>query len=67
MADQRIAQALADATDTRAVVVEAGALRSVDRVFAECFAGAAAIVVAHEAGLLEPCADALFAPGGFWS
>lgn len=47
-ADQRIAQALADATDTRAVVVEAGALRSVDRVFAACFAGAPAIVVADE-------------------
>jgi glycerol-1-phosphate dehydrogenase [NAD(P)+] len=48
MADQRIAEALRDASDTRAVVVEAGALAAVDRVFAECFGDAAAIVVADE-------------------
>jgi glycerol-1-phosphate dehydrogenase [NAD(P)+] len=48
MADQRIAQALRDATDTRAVLVEAGALRSAERVFAECFGAAAAVVVADE-------------------
>jgi glycerol-1-phosphate dehydrogenase [NAD(P)+] len=49
MADDRIEQALANATDTRAVVVEAGALRLAERVFAECFGReAAAVVVADE-------------------
>jgi glycerol-1-phosphate dehydrogenase [NAD(P)+] len=48
MAGERIAQALRDATDTRAVVTEAGALRSAERVFAECFRDGAAVVVADE-------------------
>jgi glycerol-1-phosphate dehydrogenase [NAD(P)+] len=49
MADQRIAEALRGASDTRAVTIEAGALAAVDRVFAESFgARAAAIVVADE-------------------
>src|SRR4051794_27100227 len=48
MADDRIAEALRDASDTRAVVVEAGALATVERVFAECFGDAAAVVIADE-------------------
>src|SRR4051794_38629323 len=48
MADDRIAEALRDASDTRAVVVEAGALAAVERVFAECFGDTAAVVIADE-------------------
>jgi glycerol-1-phosphate dehydrogenase [NAD(P)+] len=49
MADERIADALRNASDTRAVVVEAGALAAVDRVLADCFGDtAAAVVVADE-------------------
>jgi glycerol-1-phosphate dehydrogenase [NAD(P)+] len=48
MADQRLADALRDASDTRAVVVEKGALAAVADVFAECFGDAAAVVVADE-------------------
>src|SRR4051795_12684173 len=48
MADDRIAEALRDASDTRAVVVEAGALATVERVFAECFGDAAPVVIADE-------------------
>ena len=48
MADDRIAEALRDASDTRAVVIDAGALAAVERVFAECFGDAAAVVVADE-------------------
>src|SRR4051794_11411814 len=49
MADHRIADALRDASDTRAVVTEEGALGATARVLAECFgADAPAIVVADE-------------------
>jgi glycerol-1-phosphate dehydrogenase [NAD(P)+] len=49
MADQRIADAVRAASDTRHVVIEAGALRVVDRVLAECFGDdAPAIVVADK-------------------
>src|SRR3954469_8357387 len=67
MADDRIEHALANATDTRAVLVEAGALRSAAGVFAECFAReAAAVVVADEttwAVAGEAVHDALRAAG----
>lgn len=46
MANERIEAALAGATDTRAVVIEAGALSSVADVFRESFPGARAVVVA---------------------
>jgi glycerol-1-phosphate dehydrogenase [NAD(P)+] len=50
MADQRIADAVRAASDTRHVVIEAGALAAVDRVLAEGVgAEAAAVVVADEA------------------
>src|SRR4051794_17681548 len=50
MADQRIADAVRAASDTRRVVIEAGALAAVDRVLAEGVgAEAAAVVVADEA------------------
>src|SRR4051812_16979962 len=49
MADQRIADAVRAASDTRHVVIEAGALAAVDRVLAEGVgAEAAAVVVADE-------------------
>src|SRR3954451_7832477 len=50
MADQRIADAVRAASDTRHVVIEAGALAAVDRVLADGIgAEAAAVVVADEA------------------
>src|SRR4051794_1702596 len=50
MADQRIADAVRAASDTRRVVIEAGALAAVDSVLAEGIAAeAAAVVVADEA------------------
>jgi glycerol-1-phosphate dehydrogenase [NAD(P)+] len=48
MGGERITNALAEATDTRVVVVAAGALRSVGDVFADCFAERPAGVVADE-------------------
>src|SRR3954449_11051985 len=49
MADQRIADAVRAASDTRRVVIEAGALAAVDSVLAEGIAAeAAAVVVADE-------------------
>src|SRR3954470_13425925 len=49
MADQRIADALREASDTRAVVVEAGALAATARVLGECVGDdARAVVVADE-------------------
>src|SRR3954470_12853464 len=49
MADRRIADALREASDTRAVVIEAGALAATPRVLAECFGDdAPAAVVADE-------------------
>src|SRR3954454_15761661 len=52
MADQRIADAVRAASDTRRVVIEAGALAAVDSVLAEGIAAeAAAVVVADEAAM----------------
>ena len=49
MTDQRIAGALREASDTRAVVIEAGAIAATERVLAGCFGdGAPAVVVADE-------------------
>jgi glycerol-1-phosphate dehydrogenase [NAD(P)+] len=48
MAGERIAEALRGASDTRAVVIDAGALDAVEPVFAECFGDGAAVVVADE-------------------
>ena len=51
MADDRIADALGDASDTRAVVIEAGALAATDGVLADSFdddGDATAVVVADE-------------------
>src|SRR4051812_10245649 len=49
MADHRIADALREASDTRAVVVEAGALAPTHRGLAGCFGGGAPpVVVAGE-------------------
>jgi glycerol-1-phosphate dehydrogenase [NAD(P)+] len=49
MSDERIADAVRAATDTRHVVIEPGALHAVDRVLAESFGEeAAAVVVADE-------------------
>jgi glycerol-1-phosphate dehydrogenase [NAD(P)+] len=48
VSNARIQEALRDATDTRAVVIGAGALTRVAGVFEECFGGARAVVVADE-------------------
>jgi glycerol-1-phosphate dehydrogenase [NAD(P)+] len=48
MNDDRIAAALRDATDTRNVVIGAGALTSVAGVFGQSFGGRPAVVVADE-------------------
>jgi glycerol-1-phosphate dehydrogenase [NAD(P)+] len=43
---ERINAALREASDTQCVMIEAGALASVDEVFAQCFGDQAAVVVA---------------------
>src|SRR4051812_50212696 len=49
LADHRIAHALREASDTRAVVIEAGALAATEGVLAGCFGDdAAAVLVADE-------------------
>lgn len=48
MSEARIDAALRDATDTRAVVIGAGALASVDQVFGQSFGDREAVVVADE-------------------
>lgn len=50
MTSKKIREALRDATDTRAVLIGAGALRSVAEPFEENFGGARAVVVADENG-----------------
>jgi glycerol-1-phosphate dehydrogenase [NAD(P)+] len=46
--DERVAEALRDASDTRDVIIGRGALRSVAEAFRENFGDAAAVVVADE-------------------
>ncbi|MBL8095854.1 MAG: sn-glycerol-1-phosphate dehydrogenase [Anaerolineales bacterium] len=48
MDQSRIRQALAEASDTRLVLIAAGALASVPSAFAECFGAATAVLVADE-------------------
>ena len=48
MDTQRIDAALRQASDTRRVVIEAGALGAVDETFAQCFENAPAVVVADD-------------------
>jgi glycerol-1-phosphate dehydrogenase [NAD(P)+] len=48
MDQERIQAALRDASDTRSVVIEAGALALTDRVFAQSFGDQAAVVIADD-------------------
>src|SRR5262245_28713991 len=48
MDHERINAALQGASDTRRVVIGAGALATADETFAQCFGGQAAVVVADE-------------------
>ena len=48
MDQSRIRQALAEASDTRLVLIATGALASVPSAFAECFGAATAVLVADE-------------------
>src|SRR5947207_568109 len=45
---ERINTALREASDTRRVVIGAGALDAVDETFAQCFENAPAVVIADE-------------------
>ncbi|HEY0867534.1 MAG TPA: hypothetical protein VGE01_09150, partial [Fimbriimonas sp.] len=48
MSSNRIEKALREATDTRYVVIEEGAIEKTGRIFADAFGDASAIVVADE-------------------
>ncbi len=70
MNNERIKTALAQATDTKAVLIGSGVIKAVPDTFTTCFGNQTAYTIldlAFETGCFASCVADLFAPGDFWT